>query len=204
MSSVCEGVILPGDSPPETGDEETLVLLAKEGEEEAFSRLVAFCGDIIRCQTARLRGGWLEPEDLAQEGLLGLLSAVHAYQPENGASFRTFAQVCIRNRMLSAVRRTMSLSQECTAGWRDPEERAAPSGDPVLLLDEREDASALHRFLKDGLTSTEYTVLVSYLNGYSYEETAAHLAVGTKTVDNALQRVRRKLAKWCLERDADG
>lgn len=183
--------------------EEELVLLARNGEEEAFSLLVSRCESMIRRQAARLRSRWMETEDLAQEGLLGLLSAVQSFQPEGGASFHTYAQVCIRNRMVSAVRRAAGAVQEDVADWEQlSEETAGASIDPVRLLDEQEDADRFEQFLQSHLTRMEYDVLFSYLNGYSYEEMASRMHVGVKTVDNALQRIRRKLAKRCLEEDA--
>ncbi|MCI8554084.1 MAG: hypothetical protein HFJ80_03965 [Clostridiales bacterium] len=86
--------------------DEQLAVLSHEGCEDAFSLLVSRYTGIIRRQVALYRSVRLETEDLEQEGLVGLLAAVRSYQESGGASFRTYASLCIRRRMLSAVRRS--------------------------------------------------------------------------------------------------
>lgn len=181
--------------------DEQLALLAHEGCEDAFSQLVRRCASIIRQHAAMYRSVQLESEDLEQEGLVGLLSAVRTYQESGGASFRTYASVCIRRRMLSAVRRVGAARQIPSselvsmdgAGSSLSEESAAPT-DPAVLLQQREDADQFQDRVRETLTQMEYQVLMLYLGAYSYEEIAQLLHSHTKAVDNALQRVRRKLA----------
>ena len=175
--------------------DEQLALLAHEGCEDAFSQLVQRCASIVR----RYRSVQLEAEDLEQEGLVGLLSAVRTYQESGGASFRTYASVCIRRRMLSAVRRAGAAKQipsseliSMDEGGASLEEPAVPT-DPAVLLQQREDADRFQNRLKETLTQLEYQVLMLYLGAYSYEEIAQLLHSTSKAVDNALQRVRRKL-----------
>ncbi|MCI8554794.1 MAG: sigma-70 family RNA polymerase sigma factor, partial [Clostridiales bacterium] len=113
--------------------------------------------------------------------------------------FRTYASLCIRRRMLSAVRRS-------AAGHRIPsselvsideeeasEDESAVPTDPAVLLQQREDTDRFHSRLQKNLTRREYQVLMLYLGAYSYEEIAQLLHTSVKSVDNALQRVRRKL-----------
>jgi RNA polymerase sporulation-specific sigma factor len=176
--------------------EEQLLALAKAGDEQAFSLLVERCETMIRSQAIRLRTPRLESEDLVQEGLLGLLSAVRTYQPAGGASFSTYASVCVRNRMMSAIRRRSGEQQEF------PVEDAVLDGeiggaaqDPAVMMAERENYEHLLDQLRTLLTKLEYDVLMRYLNGDAYETIAAALQTDTKAVDNALQRVRRKLTK---------
>ena len=88
--------------------DEQLVRLAEGEAEDAFGVLVSRCASMIQQQALRLRRVSIDAEDLAQEGFVGLLSAVRTFREGSGASFRTYAAVCIRNRMLSAVRRACS------------------------------------------------------------------------------------------------
>ena len=131
-------------------------------------------------------------------GLLGLLSAVGTYRPDGTASFATYASVCVRHRIISAVKRAGSLRNvppSAMESWDDGDFEGLPNGqaDPERMLLEREEAARMRERLKAVLTELEYQVLMLYLSAYSYEEIAARLHVGAKTVDNALQRVRRKL-----------
>lgn len=114
-----------------------------EGCEDAFSQLVQRCASIVRRHAAMYRSVQLEAEDLEQEGLVGLLSAVRTYQESGGASFRTYASVCIRRRMLSAVRRAGAAKQipsseliSMDEGGASLEEPAVPT-DPAVLLQQR-------------------------------------------------------------------
>lgn len=176
--------------------EADLVRLAQAGDDRAFTMLVALCEPMLRAQVAHFRFPRADAEDMAQEGLLGLLAAVRTFSPERGAAFRTYAAVCVRNRLLSAWRRTMALAAEVPV-----EDTAAvadslwPSsvGDPAALLVEREAAEQLLERVRERLSPREYAVLLRYLDGRSYAEIAAEMQVSSKAVDNALQRVRHKL-----------
>lgn len=164
-------------------------------------RFPSWCSGVLRLvrrHAAMYRSVQLEAEDLEQEGLVGLLSAVRTYQESGGASFRTYASVCIRRRMLSAVRRAGAAKQipsseliSMDEGGASLEEPAVPT-DPAVLLQQREDADRFQNRLKETLTQLEYQVLMLYLGAYSYEEIAQLLHSTSKAVDNALQRVRRQ------------
>lgn len=183
----------------EAMSEEELAALAQEGREEALVLLVERCVPLVKRQAALLRGSVLESEDLAQEGMMGLLSAVRTYRP-GAARFGTYASVCIRNRMLSAVRRAglsfgipfsgLSNEEALTEFCREE----GQADDPAQLLVRREEEFRLHGRLKQRLSSREYAVLMLYLQSYSYEESALRLGIPPKAVDNALQRARRKLS----------
>lgn len=181
----------------ETLSDEQLAGLAGAGNEEAFSLLVGRCSSMIQAQARRYRNAHLDAEDMAQEGFLGLLSAVQTYRESKKASFRTYASVCIRHRMVSAVRRA---GEEPPVPDFDPEEDVGSAGrqdgvDPALLVMQREEALRLQAWLEHILTPLEKRVLFYHLSAYSYEEIAQKLEIGPKTVDNALQRIRRKLSK---------
>ena len=174
---------------------------AKAGSEEAFVRLSERYEPWIRRQAASLLGTQLEVEDLEQEGRLALLHAVRSFRPEGGASFSTYVRVCVRHRMISAIRRVKWYTTLFPEEWEALERGrvsfvslAEGQADPAQRLVERDDERRLVARLRQVLTPLEYRVLQLHLDGYAYEETAARLEVAVKTVDNALQRVRRKLS----------
>lgn len=192
------------DAVTETMSDERLAELARAGDEDAFATLVQRCAPIIKRQAMHLRGDHFEMDDLAQEGLMGLFSAVRTFDP-GYASFRTYASVCIRNRMLSFVQRSGAASQIPSSELisMDDEEQAALalagcSEDPAHLVVQKEEVSILHGRLREILSLKEYDVLMLYMRAYAYEEIAQQLSMSIKAVDNALQRVRRKLVTFSL------
>ena len=186
------------DTVAETMSDERLAARALQGDEDAFSMLVQRCVPMVKRQVGTFRGAEVEAEDLVQEGLMGLLSAVRTYNPDASASFRTYAGVCIRRRMLSAVKRLGAAkaipASELVRMDEEGEllETADAGEDPAQLVVEKETLSHLYSRLQKVLSEREYAVLMQYMGGYSYEEIARHLGVTPKSVDNALQRARRK------------
>ena len=184
--------------------DEDLALLAQTGCEDASGLLITRCADMIQKQTLRLRSDWIDAEDLAQEGFLGLLSAIRTYRREGGASFRTYASVCIRHRMASALKRFCDTRHIPPSAYleldsMDGQEEAVPSvsdgqADPAQTVIQREETERLRSRLREILTDLEYEVLMLYLGAYTYGEIAQRLQLSAKTVDNALQRIRRKLS----------
>lgn len=126
-------------------------------------------------------------DDLLQEGLLGMISAIGSYDPKRG-SVRTYALACARNRMLSTVKQN-----SLQGGGVDPteqlEDREESENDFGGRLDE------LYEAMERVLTETERGVLACYMMGCGYGETSRRLGISVKSVDNALQRARRKLRK---------
>lgn len=173
---------------PSSFEEDELIAAARAGNEAAFARLVSRYAGTLHRLSSRLASA-AERDDIAQEGLLGLLSAVQTYRG-GAAAFGTYAHACMRNRMVSAVRRARAFPPE----FGTPSPAAATAETPEQLLERREELRALRACLRRLLSAREYQVLTLYLSSYSYEEIAATLGVGRKAVDNALQRARRKLA----------
>lgn len=173
--------------------DEQLAVLARDDHQKAFALLADRCAPLIRWEASRFRGSSVEPEDLAQEGLLGLLGAVRHFSPGN-ASFQTYASVCIRHRMVSVVRKSQAVSVS-PAEWEEVDGLIAEEdADPASLIADQESSRQLYRWLQQLLTPLEYRVLLFRLVGLSYEDTAARLGISSKSVDNAMQRVRRKCA----------
>lgn len=176
----------------------------REGEEPSFDELALRYSSLIRKKACAFRKMGLEPDDLFQEGTLGLLNAALAYRETGEASFATYAGLCIERRMLGAYRSAarqkhiplnsfISLNNENS----DIENQftSAQQIDPETLVINREDFKLIQRRIEEALSGLEFKVLVLYLSGRTYEEIARRLGVTVKSVDNSLQRIRRKLRK---------
>ena len=152
-----------------------------------------------------LAGG--DSEDLSQEGMFGLLSAIREFDPAQGVSFRSFAEHCIRMRLYSAVKSAARLkhlplndSMPLEQLSDDPSSQlsAAPEmfrRSPEDLVLARESKEELIELCKRRLSRLELQVLDCYLEGLSYRDIAQRLQKDEKSVDNAVQRIRQKLAR---------
>lgn len=187
-------------------DEELCALTARgnaRGEEELvsrYTRLVRVCS-----RPLFLAGG--DSEDLIQEGMVGLLHAVRSYDPERQASFRTYAEVCIRSRLLSAVRdagrdKHSPLNHYVSLETPLFDTAVSTQGDnPEDMLIDREIRNERLSALMDRLSGFEAKILRLYLGGLSYGEIARQIGRTDKSVDNAVQRIRRKLARQLTSGD---
>lgn len=191
---ICEVIDLSGKTNQTDTSLDKLVLSARQGDDNAFAALAAALMPAIRARAAAYACANMDADDLVQEGMLALLSAVHTYQVGSEASFQTFAGVCIRNRMLSALRKANGGKSVRT---QDTVPLDADLPAPELTVeaygDLREECETLLRRVDTRLSSNERTVLYLFLSGLSYREIAERLGKTPKSVDNALQRVRRKL-----------
>jgi RNA polymerase sporulation-specific sigma factor len=185
-----------------------LVDLAKSGDRAAEEALVLRFGRLVRAcaRPLFLMGG--DSEDLVQEGMLGLLAAIREYQPERSASFHTYAEVCIRNRLLSAVKAASrdkhsplnssipldpALFDSADSNERRPVDQH--QGNPETLFIHREDMQERMNQITSQLSPLENRILRLYLSGMSYSEIASKCNRPLKSVDNAVQRIRRKIAR---------
>jgi len=190
-------------------DDHYLVALAKQGRPDAYDRIVRRYYGFVRLKASSyfLLGG--DADDLLQEGLVGLYKAVRDYRTDRESSFRSFAELCITRQIITAVKtatrnkhtpldQSVSFSQTAAAdGESEPaldEVLPGPSAhDPVNQVISAEELHSLVGCLSTALSELESSVLSLYLDGRSYDEMAGRLACDTKTVDNALQRVKRKV-----------
>jgi RNA polymerase sporulation-specific sigma factor len=133
-------------------------------------------------------------EDLLQEGKLAFISAISGYRQGKGASFRTYVSVCVSHRVASALRRSARAYAEAL-----PEDFLIPGArnmDPQDIFAAMEETRRIMEAMHSQLSRLERSVIEGYLAGEGYEAIARRLNVGPKTVDNALQRVRKKLRKF--------
>ena len=183
--------------------------MAKQGRPEAYDAIIRRYRGFVRLKASSyfLLGG--ESEDLIQEGLVGLYKAIRDYRTDRESSFRNFAELCITRQIITAVKTAtrnkhtplnqyVSFSQSPAASGEsdttlDEILPGPTSKDPVNQVIATEELSSLVACLGKVLSDLESRVLSLYLDGHSYEVVAERLDCDTKTVDNALQRVKRKV-----------
>ncbi len=169
---------------------EELVEKAKVGDENATAELIVRFSPMVNSIACDLSERF-EVEDLAQEGMFGLLSAIYGYDNSKGAKFSTFASVCVRNRIMNAIK---SLSRQ-NSFTVDVLSDVIPdfSSDPQDIWSNREQSNNLADEFREKLSDFELEVLKLYLGGFSYNSISQKLGCTAKSIDNALQRIRRKL-----------
>lgn len=169
----------------------------KGGSEAAFEEMTARYRGLISLIAGRYSAAGFDHADFMQEGLMALLSACKSYDNrENKASFKNFAGVCISNRFLSVIRSSGAKSVipfDKIVPIEDLELSDSNKSNPETLIIEQENSRDFARLIKDRLSPLEIKVLKLYLDGKPYGEIAKLLDVSSKSVDNALQRIRRKL-----------
>ena len=193
--------------------DEALCSLAVSGDRAAEELLVTRYNRVVRtcARPFFLAGG--DSEDLTQEGMVGLIKAVREFDADKEASFRTFAEVCIRNRLYSALRASarekhQALNQSVSLDTPDFDSNSYTSGtsnlaqrDPEDSLIDREHTAALLSGVRKQLSELEAKILGYYLDGLSCREIAETVGRSPKSVDNAVQRIRRKVAQHILSGD---
>lgn len=180
-----------------TLDDKELIRLSRDGNSTAFRELAGRYLGLVRKRTADFHYNRLETEDLFQEGLIGLMNAVRCYDLQSAVPFQAYADTCIKNKMISALRHTETEKNKVHINSISLTEAlhltADSSTQPEERMVEREEERLLQQFLQTHLTDLERRVLFLYLSGYSYQEISDKLSVTKKTCDNAMQRVRKKL-----------
>jgi RNA polymerase sporulation-specific sigma factor len=195
-----------------------LIALAKQGRPDAYDKIVRRYYGFVRLKASSyfLIGG--DADDLIQEGLVGLYKAVRDFRTDRESSFRNFAELCITRQIITAVKTStrnkhtplneyVSFSQTPAAsgGDGDPtldEMLPGPTvHDPVNQVISSEELHSLVGCLSSVLSELESSVLSLYLDGHSYEAVSERLECDTKTVDNALQRVKRKVGTHLRSRE---
>ena len=188
---------------PEALTDEELCRLVAEGNRQAEEILAARYIRLVRtcARPYFLAGG--DSEDLTQEGMLGLIKAVREFNGNKDASFRTFAEICIRSRLYSALRsagreKHQVLNQSVSLDTPDFDSNYLAQRDPEDDLIDREHTAALLSGVRKQLSEFEAKILGYYLDGLSCREIALEVGKSAKSVDNAVQRIRRKVAQQIL------
>ena len=201
--------------------DEELVLMAQNGDDAAQEYLLDKYKSLVRAKSRAYFLIGADSEDIIQEGMIGLYKAVRDYNEEKNASFRSFAELCVNRQMITAIKAAtrqkhqplnsyVSLNkpvyeEESEQTYMDFLQSSSDSLlNPEALLIGQENKSFLEDQMVKNLSSFETRVLVLYLQGRSYFEIANVLDKPEKSIDNALQRVKKKLEKFLEEKNLDG
>jgi RNA polymerase sporulation-specific sigma factor len=196
--------------------DEDIVEFAREGDIEAQEYLINKYKNFVR---AKARSYFLigaDREDIIQEGMIGLYKAIRDFRLDKLSSFRAFAELCITRQIITAIKTAtrqkhiplnsyVSLNKPIYDEDSDRTLLDVVSGarltDPEELIISREEFDSIEGKIGELLSALEWKVLISYLDGKSYQEIAEDLKRHVKSIDNALQRVKRKLERYLEKRE---
>ena len=196
--------------------DEAIVEIARTGDVDAQEYLINKYKNYVRAKarTYFLLGG--DKEDLIQEGMIGMYKAIRDFRSDKLSSFRAFAELCITRQIITAIKTAtrqkhiplnsyVSLNKPIYDEDSDRTLLDVITGnkvtDPEELIISREEFTEIEEKMGDLLSSLEWKVLMYYLEGKSYQEIAEDLGRHVKSIDNALQRVKRKLEKYLSDRE---
>lgn len=198
--------------------DEDIVRQARDGSPEALEFLIMKYKNFVR---AKARSYFLigaDREDIIQEGMIGLYKAIRDYKSNKLSSFRAFAELCITRQIITAIKTAtrqkhiplnsyVSLNKPIYDEDSDRTLLDIISGskiqDPEELVINREEFGDIEEKMEEILSDLERKVLMSYLDGKSYQEIAGDLNRHVKSIDNALQRVKRKIERYLDARNVD-
>jgi RNA polymerase sporulation-specific sigma factor len=194
--------------------DEELITLLRNGDKLAEEALYARYKQIVRSKARTYFLIGADREDIIQEGMIGLYKAVCDFQFEKKASFRAFAELCITRQIITAIKSAtrkkhmplntyVSLNRSFFEGESDRPLidvlSSAQISDPEDVYISRESYAAIADRIEHSLSKLEHDALGLYLQGYSYQQIADALKKSTKSVDNAIQRVKKKLEEYLRE-----
>jgi len=196
--------------------DEEIVELAQQGEQSAVEYLVDKYRNFVRAKACSYFLIGADKEDIIQEGMIGLFKAIRDYKTDKLTSFRAFAELCITRQIITAIKtatRQKHIPLNSYVSLNKPiydEESDRTLMDilsttkitnPEEIVISREEFIFIERKMGEILSSLEWKVLMAYLEGKSYQEIAVELKRHVKSIDNALQRVKRKLEKYLEDRN---
>ena len=197
-----------------TMPDEKIVLLCHEGNVDAEEYLLNKYKNFVRSKARSYFLIGADHEDIVQEGMIGLYKAIRDYKQEKLSSFRAFAELCITRQIITAIKTAtrqkhiplnsyVSLNKPL---YDEESDRTlldiimeGGAGNPEDMIINQENLGNIHQKINEVLSSLEQEVLSAYLDGKSYQEIAESLGRHVKSIDNALQRVKRKLEKYLEE-----
>ncbi|MBO5859355.1 MAG: sigma-70 family RNA polymerase sigma factor [Clostridia bacterium] len=177
--------------------DEELALSAADGDDESMALLIAKIMPIAKAKANKHDGPRLSADDLVQEGMLGFLDAVKSFRPEKGVPFKSYAETCINNRIISAVRASFNNKNAALTKAVSIDDKSSDlfsrSSDPAVIVAERHGSEHLKKIINTDLSDFERQVVELRLLNKSYAQISASLGCSEKAVDNALQRIRKKI-----------
>lgn len=189
--------------------DDELIRRLRDGDGSVMDYLMEKYKDLVRRKARLMYLPGADQEDLIQEGMIGLFKAVRDYDPEKNAGFYSFAELCIRRQLISALKGASRLKHSPLNTYvslnkpvQEDSERTLMDvlggsrlDDPETLLISREEYTVITGKIERVLSDFEKQVLEAYLSGYSYRDIAKQTGAQPKSVDNALQRIKKKLER---------
>ena len=195
--------------------DEDVVVLAQNGDGQALAYLLNKYKNFVRSKARSYFLIGADHEDIVQEGMIGLYKAIRDYQPSRLSSFRSFAELCVKRQIITAIKAAtrqkhvplnsyVSLNKPLYDEESDRTLLDVIEGrvtNPEDLYISQEDLARIQTQISEVLSDLERQVLDAFMDGKSYQEIAELLGRHVKSIDNALQRVKRKLFKFREEKD---
>ena len=203
-------------SDDEAGVDDNMVFRAKAGDEKSLNHILKKYRNFVRSKAKPFFIVGADKEDILQEGMIGLFKAIRDYDEEKTVSFRAFAELCVTRQIITAVKTATRqkhiplnsyISLNKPMSEEDPDKtlmdmmKNSHISDPEQLIISKEEMKLIEEKTKEMLSEFETRVLSLYLKGYSYNEISEKLCKHPKSVDNALQRIKRKFEKYLEQRD---
>ncbi|WP_051009215.1 RNA polymerase sporulation sigma factor SigH [Thermaerobacter subterraneus] len=197
-------------------EDEEIVEIARQGNPEALEYLIGKYKNFVRAKARSYFLVGADREDIIQEGMIGLYKAIRDFRSDKLSSFRAFAELCITRQIITAIKTAtrqkhiplnsyVSLNKPIYDEDSDRTLLDIISGsrvtDPEELFISREEFGDIEQKMGEILSELEWRVLIAYLDGKSYQEIADELNRHVKSIDNALQRVKRKLERYIESRN---
>ncbi|MDH8679881.1 RNA polymerase sporulation sigma factor SigH [Fusibacter bizertensis] len=195
-------------------EEEFIVEQARKGDPKAQELLIKKYKNFVRSKARSYFLIGADREDIVQEGMIGLFKAMRDYQPDKVSSFKSFAELCIKRQIITAIKTAtrqkhiplnsyVSLNKpvfddESDRTLYDVMSNNSKELNPEHLVIRREELSRIEEKMGEVLSDLEWKVLNAYLEGKSYQEISLEMNKHVKSVDNALQRVKKKLEKYLV------
>ena len=202
------------ETPNDGMTDEEVVALCHGGDSRAVEYLLNRYKNFVRSKARSYFLIGADHEDIVQEGMIGLYKAIRDYRADKQASFRAFAELCVTRQIITAIKTAtrqkhiplnsyVSLNKPL---YDDESDRTlldviieGKTSSPEDLLISQENLQTINLRIGEVLSDLEQDVLAAYLDGKSYQEIAKMLGRHSKSIDNALQRVKRKLEKFLSE-----
>lgn len=195
-------------------DDVVLVEKAQSGDRHAADTLIDRYKTFVRVKTRAYFLVGADRDDIVQEGMIGLFKAIRDYSPDKQASFKYFADICITRQIITAVKTATRLKHSplnsyislSKPAYEDESERTLiemlslrTSSNPEEIMIDRENLKSTEQKIRKSLSKFELEVMELYINGKSYIEIAEQLEKEPKSIDNAIQRVKKKIQKSLME-----
>lgn len=200
-------------------NDEELIELIKSGDKYAIDFLIEKYKDIVNAKVSKYFMIGAEREDIVQEGMIGLFKAIQSYKSDKQNSFKTFANLCVERQLITAIKTSNRqkhqplnsyLSLSSSAYNSDDEENNSEmieyfdshtTEDPLEMITKKEYYQKVENAIDTSLSNFEKQVLQRFIKGESYVDIAEKLDAPVKSVDNAIQRIRKKAIKNILENE---